>query len=547
MANDSRRGNRTRRQLLRTFAVLPFLFLDFKLARLRAALLQDSTAQMPLIDAHCHVFNVTDLAATRFAYVVLLGHYSSEVKSDPHGGLVEKLIRLAIKMLASGVPTAEEEARLLGVPLPPSAAVTATAPGPPARANMAQIDDVRRQIQREAPGADSGIAATAANKLCEARGARRATSLETILEWAGELRDSRSRLADRLARYHRDSLFAPQLLCPALVDYSCWLGETLQSPLPDQVKAMRGVALRPAGPAVHAYVPFDPLRDAMFRRRIPGPDGQWDPIALVRQALVEDGCIGVKLYPPMGFRPAGNQASGQRYPRHIVDLFGGVDELGREIDSSLDHLWAVCRELDAPIMAHAANSVDAGPNYGSRADPAFWAPVFNPAWRQRIMLGHFGRFTTMSAEEPQPQVCPQNIPFERTWEAVFARHVERNPESLVFADISYLSEVLRSRDRDRIAPHIRRYRDYDPGYRHLVFGSDWIMTGIERGFDDRPGYARRVADFLLHCGLSEEELGGVMHGNAVRFLGLGANDANRRRLVDFYVRNGRSAGRLPLA
>ena len=139
------------------------------------------------------------------------------------------------------------------------------------------------------------------------------------------------------------------------------------------------------------------------------------------------------------------------------------------------------------------------------------------------------------------------MPVERTWEAVFARHVQANPDAPVFGDISYLSEMFHPREQRRIERLMAFYLQHDPDARHLVFGTDWTMTGIEKKFDDPPGYAARTVTFLRNCGITGEKLERVMHGNAIRFLGLGAGEANRVRLTRFYEANGQSADRLPQA
>lgn len=500
----------------------------------------------PLVDVHCHLFNVTDLPAARFISIVKFEHYSSEDRPDPPGGIVDGLIHRIVARLSRGVPTAREEAdrldrRAAAVPAEPPRLT----PG-----DVVAVAELSAQVEQEQRRnkIEAGFVAQPRSGVCETSGAGVATNLRTVLNWVASLRMSRGGLTDRLARLHRESGYESRLLCPALVDYSCWLNARLTSPLGDQVRAMKSVSLRPGGPIVHAYVPFDPLRDAMHRRGFDGPDGDFDPLAFVEQSLTRDGCIGVKLYPPMGFRPSGNGASGQRYPRYISDRFGGADALGRELDISLDRLWRLCERLDAPVMAHAANSVEAGPNYGERADPAYWMPAFDAAGRRRVMLGHFGRFRTMSAGQwPSTEPCPAEIPFERSWEGIFARHVRDHPDALVFADISYFSEVFYPGERRRVASKLREYLNYDPQARHLIFGSDWIMTGLEKQYVRQGGYTRRVATFLTECGFNDDMLHRVIYGNALRYLGLGASDRNRARLIRFHVDNGGSPDRLPMA
>jgi len=65
-------------------------------------------------------------------------------------------------------------------------------------------------------------------------------------------------------------------------------------------------------------------------------------IHLVRVALTAQELIGVKLYPPKGFRPYGN--AGQPYPRK-------VDRVGPTISADLNRAPAdLYVELDTPIL-----------------------------------------------------------------------------------------------------------------------------------------------------------------------------------------------------
>ena len=498
-------------------------------------------AARPLIDGHCHLFNITDIPASSFAQVVLLEHYPRRGGPTRRQRRVAAALRAIEAILSKGVPTAAQEiavSRLPGRLLP---AGVSPVTGAEERELNEQVEQAEA-AQAEAPVGDVGPKPQGRQPTCEASSSP-GLSLGSVRSWLGNLRARRATLAQKLARAQAQSGFEPRLLCPALVDYSNWLGQELRSPLPDQVVA-NGVLARDASlPAVHGYVAFDPLRRALIRTGLRTVDGSWDPLALARTALIDHGFLGVKLYPPMGFRPAGNAAARQGYPPDLEARFGGGRQLGAQLDRSLDELWQLCLALDAPIMAHGANSNAAGDDFGRRADPAYWLPVLERHPRLRVMVGHFGRFGTFSAG--QPRDCSNGVPFDATWEATIGRFVSERPDSGLFADISYLSEIFDPRQRARSIAGMRRYLELDRGGRHLVFGSDWVMLGIEREYPRSPGYVRRIADFLNDCGLSENQIGGIMYHNALRFLGLGPSSAARRRLLAFYDRHGLPADRLP--
>lgn len=537
-------ANWTRRRILGAAASLSALALSGC-----ARALQGSTARaaspappQPLIDAHCHLFNITDLPAARFVQIVLLKRYPRP------GGPTwwERQLAAALsdieRILARRAPTAAAEAAAArGGGFAAAPATSVPLPPPDERALREQETRAETAHRRaaEAPGAEPAIMSA---PRCEVS-VGPSPSFGSARRWLRNLRGSRAALTRELAETQRSGGYAPRLLCPALVDYSNWLEQELISPLPDQV-IMGGLLARDLSlPPVHGYVAFDPLRRALIRTGRRTIDGDWDPLALAREALRDHGFAGVKVYPPMGFRPAGNAAVEQPFPPRLVEAFGSTATLARELDISLDEIWALCQAEDAPIMTHAANSNAGGREFGRRADPAFWLDVVRSHPGLRILLGHFGGFGTFS--HGQPAECRDGVPFEASWEGTIGRFVAANPDSGLFADISYLAEIFQREDRLRALAGMRRYLALDPGGRHLVFGTDWIMLGIERQYPKRPGYVRRVADFLAQCGLSEAEVADVLYGNALRFLGLDGDTRARQRLLRFYAAHGLDPSRQP--
>lgn len=89
----------------------------------------------------------------------------------------------------------------------------------------------------------------------------------------------------------------------AELDYDYWLtsGESTPTTISSQVDVMETVSIVTGG-RVHAFVPFDPLRQVAFKLRLTSTDS----FTLVKKAIEERGSVGVKLYPPMGFPAYGN-------------------------------------------------------------------------------------------------------------------------------------------------------------------------------------------------------------------------------------------------
>lgn len=492
-----------------------------------APLPEDGIPQRRLIDAHCHTFNITDLPAATFVQQSILG----VTPGSPAANLLLALLLKIQKALSAGVVTAASEA---------DGAFLTDEPPP-----LSPED--KRRLQKDVQAAEEALAGARAEGLLKCpEGPSPSPNIASIYSWFKSFRSSRRKQVQRLSVALSDGGYQPELLCPALVDYSNWLRQSLESPLPDQVDAMAVVSANPDLPPVHGYVAFDPLRRALVRTGKPTIDGSWDPLELTRTALRDKGFAGVKIYPPMGFRASGNANSGQAYPAHVTAAFGSNEAVGAELDRSLDELWQLCIEEDAPVMAHAAASNGSRRGYGSRADPTYWFPVARKHPELRILLAHFGRYRDQAAEYGPPTQCPDDeLPFDRTWDAAVGRFIEANPDSRLFIDLSYLSDLFHSQWRRRAIDGFRQYLSFDPDGRHVVFGSDWVMLGIEKEWHSKPRYPDRVAQFLAEAGLGPAAIDGILYQNALRYLGLTRGSPVHARLQGFQRRQVRAPKQLP--
>lgn len=127
------------------------------------------------------------------------------------------------------------------------------------------------------------------------------------------------------------------------------------------------------------------------------------------------------------------------------------------------------------------------------------------------------------------------------------RYLKEEPDQNVFADISYLTEITDQAPADLVtyASTFRRWIDeFDPHCRHLMFGTDWTMLGLNVAYD---GYTTRVYAFFREmCGFDQGKLDRLFFGNAASFLGLREGDATRNRLLKFYDRHNVPRARLPV-
>jgi predicted TIM-barrel fold metal-dependent hydrolase len=554
-----------RRRLLAFLASLPWVG---SYASAATAASESALDRGPVIDAHCHLFNASDLPTVRFLKRVILQKYPKEAVSvldigDPDA--LDGLLSLATWILGRAkAPTAQSEIRVLEEQLRPKGfaaqeresagdiqdAVAAyyldqTGPVAVGGPERTRGDGLVLGALLSAAGQKRGVAVSGAppTRSTAKSTAKKAydskTDIGTYLRWFSLISRYRYQLADQLADDFERQGFKPKLLSPALVDYDLWLGEEVRrSSLTDQVEVMDRVSQRAEGPAVHGYVAYDPLRQVYWDQPKLREHARFSSLELVQHAVKDCGFLGVKLYPPMGFRPTGNGLQPQGYPDQVVADLGTV-AVGAELDRALSGLYDLCTRLDIPILAHASHGNGAFADAADRADPAYWIAVFDRWPKLRVCLAHFGGFSAPSAAAPAGAVSPEN-----SWEWTLGRYVAANPQSRVYADISYLAEVFAKPEaRAKTAANIRAFvKAFDPKVEHLVFGSDWIMLGLQGGY---PQYAGLVHDFFrLDCQFGADQMRRLFHGNAARFLGLERGSAGLKRMAFYYARNELPALRL---
>jgi hypothetical protein len=336
----------------------------------------------------------------------------------------------------------------------------------------------------------------------------------------------------------------PSLAVPMLVDYDAWMdwGHGAWVSQDKQVKMLSAISRLsmlgklPCGTAsakvLHPFAAFDPRRDAdedelglrkYAALRKANPQTAWQnwkttmkPAALqagsfgnVRRAVEDDGFIGVKVYPPVGFLPMGNL----KFKASPV-----WDDDTRELmDVALHRLYAWCEDLQIPITAHAGTGNAFGVTLRDCAGPSGWASVMEQYKRLRLNLGHFGH---------------EN----RAWLGDAVELMEQH--ETVFADIADSSIEQAKLDgylQDLFSAGLDRK---DGVRRRMMYGSDWFMDKLVTG--NTNGYYAAMstafnAKFAADAGFATSFSGGA----ALRFLGLDdPANLNRQRLVAFYHQTG---------
>jgi predicted TIM-barrel fold metal-dependent hydrolase len=381
--------------------------------------------------------------------------------------------------------------------------------------------------------------------------------LGRYIRWALLYTRNRYELAEELDQLHGKIGHKSRivLMTPAIVDFSKWLEDEDQLSIQDQVDVMTRIACRRGGPRVHGFIGFDPLRQALYdhHRRSPA---DMDPMAVVRRAIevnqivvgdstrTTGGLVGVKLYPPMGFRATDN--------RHLPDATfnepaylrspdtGLGSQIGGKLDAALSKLYTWCSANNVPIMAHTSHSFGPSSDYEGRADPIFWADVIkqNAFPQLRINLAHFGHFNK-AVQYPRPQNY-----VDECWEWAVGKILTSSAE--VYADISSLGEILKTGSSRKIVECMKAFKEHFPNSdERLLYGTDWSMIAQEERFpklfSSRP-FPDLMILFLRAVGYDDAQIEGIMFRNAVRFLGLGKAEfekfgekSTRGRLEKFYA------------
>ena len=389
--------------------------------------------------------------------------------------------------------------------------------------------------------------------------------LGRYIRWALLYTRNRYELAEELDQLHgkvgQKSRIV--LMTPAIVDFSKWLEDEDQLSIEEQVDVMARIACRRDGPRVHGFVGFDPLRQALYDHHQRKPADK-DPMAVVRRAIEVDrildatstkttgGFVGVKLYPPMGFRAIDNKhLPDDRFnePAYLRSPDTGLgSEIGGKLDAALSRLYRWCSANNVPIMAHTSHSFGPNSDYEDRGDPIFWASVLkrDAFPRLRINLAHFGHFNeAVQYARPESYV-------DKCWEWTIGKIIAGSTEAYVYADISSLGEILKTGPSRKIVGCMKAFKEHFPDSdKRLLYGTDWSMIAQEDRFprllSSKP-FPDVMIFFLKAVGYNNTQIEGIMFRNAARFLGLSkgereefGDNSTRARLEKFYAAHNLSA------
>lgn len=341
-----------------------------------------------------------------------------------------------------------------------------------------------------------------------------------------------------LQTFHPTSGRIIDLMLAHMVDYDWWLskGKPSKTHLPKQVDVMEQISVLTRG-RVHGFVPFDPLREVAFLAH--KHPMTYSSLDLVQKAVVNHGCIGVKLYPPMGFAPYGNSTITTPHFWKCNWLPEWMDEpikypadnttlgIGQRLDDALGALYDWCCKCDVPVMAHSNKTNGPDTGFQDLAGSYYWQMALKKWPKLRICFGHLGDFSDLTKVD--------NLDADKLIALMNAS------QSRAYADAGYYSEVLDQ--TQELASRIRSYYGSSATVlpHRFMYGTDWSLL-MNQG--DVSAY---LDDFIeVFQGLDEQfhatdgmEVSRRFFGyNAVEWIGLRKGECARKRLESFYCANG---------
>lgn len=342
---------------------------------------------------------------------------------------------------------------------------------------------------------------------------------------------------DYLNTYNKPGERVVDLMLPSMVDYDWWLakGRPTQTPLKTQVQVMKQISILTGG-RVHAFVPYDPLKQVAFELTQTGEDS----LSLVREAIEKHGCVGVKLYPPMGFAALGNAGlygpNGTSFWARdwLPDLTARPD-LGMLLDNAMRQVLSWCQAEQVPVMAHSSRSNGVVDEFQQLAGAQYWAKALGEFKQLRVNFGHFGGSSDAAG-------LKAGLDFTDLMKAA--------PKAIgefAYADSGYFAEVM-SRESELLETLKKLYDNTAPKggaalANRFMYGTDWEMTLSEGKIDTYlSGFEQLFRDIEARPAIKQAGIVGLADKffglNAVDWLGLHKEGASRKRLDAFYLENG---------
>lgn len=305
---------------------------------------------------------------------------------------------------------------------------------------------------------------------------------------------------------------------------------------------------------VHGFAPFCPLREVAAQARIKNKRGEVPKSSLhfVQEAVRSKGCVGVKLYPPMGFAAYGNATLDDPSKGGRADFWKGgllpdwtsapisypdgtTKLLGQRMDDALDELYEWCVVEQVPILAHTDETNGPSDQYKALARGEYWGLALSKYPGLHVNFGHLGGLDNSDSDSGFSATLPPTS-------QAFVAMLGAAGSPTAYGDAAYSSNMLLNQsgfdERIQMA-----YQQAAVGKNqlpsHLLYGTDWsLLEQIGNNDEYMQRFTKLFAPFsgAACAGHSAEEC--FFGWNAVEYLGLRAGlpgKTARSRLETFYA------------
>ena len=309
----------------------------------------------------------------------------------------------------------------------------------------------------------------------------------------------------RIKRYAKTDLFVHHMM-----DLEMAYASPPTVPFSEQLTAMENIDRQQNGALLH-FVAFDP-----FRRE--------NAVPMVLEGI-QAGAVGVKFYPPSGYRPVANDIPGKPFPwpwnrDARLRWESRYHKMGdKKLDKYCEEFFLKMIERNLPVFVHCTPfGFESESGYGLNAHPKYWGKLLaDPRFSGlRLCLGHAGG-EEFWFEGKKSQNDSKGY---RDFGAEVVRLCLAYPN--VYCEVGYLERILDEEDRSLFKAKLAELLDKDGtggawkfGDK-IMYGTDWHMIEKEPHQKD---YLQRFDEILSDID------GGKWRrrffaGNAVKFLGL---------------------------
>lgn len=301
-----------------------------------------------------------------------------------------------------------------------------------------------------------------------------------------------------------DGAFGIDAAFGSLVDFDYWFACPCYSARSDQMKVMALLSYLSGGYML-PLVGYNPWTDL---------NNHGESYQLVKTAIENFGYVGVKIYPPVGYYPYGNEELNKDGPRLPKDLHA--------LDAALKQMFDYCARMNVPVMAHAnrtlgrdATADDFGGRKGWDRLMAKYAAETNAPI---IQLGHFGGDSSSDGSN---------------WPSDFAALMQSyRANNRIYGDVAFWDHARDCSDLDSdnckiLLDRLQQAHDIYPDLsKRLMYGSDWLMLSQN---DDWPAFPAQIATAL--SGLSWIDRDNLFYRNAMNCFGLSDKNSDRYKSV----------------